>query len=417
MDKLALIEIMRLRHISPWPLANHQSAGPPEVPSTVKEMFSYLQVLRPYCQEIVEEGGIKRKISDLTRSRAKSRRWFRRLPELATIKVDISARLISLMSRRDSRELLTYRTAVSALYVSSDFKIGDLEADSEIILTFILKFGTDRFTKSWKSASTILQEEIFEDQLANEPARIAIRKEVEGDEVSSRLLPIFRKRISFGLEDFEEEEKIIAKIYLASPILQSRSFPPPSRAQKEKKVESFIEGLTTKVERDEELETACSLLGASISKDVKHQIERREVEFNPRQFQTHTSLSSGASFEYTRESGGKWNTLEDEGPSSFRTFLNTKVRDLGMKLINGKVYDPYSNVLCSEKDSELPIWKIAYLETPHPSSSFGEEIKAWYKRPEESGDFASGIDNRLGRLLLVWSTVQKEAWEKSQTNR
>jgi len=222
--------------------------------------------------------------------------------------------------------------------------------------------------------------------------------------------------VSFGLEDFDPEESIVAKIYLASPILQSRSFPPPSRNLKEKKVEDFIKGLTTLIDKDEMLEVSCSILGTSIAKDIKGQMEKREVEFDPRKLQTHTSLSSGASMEYTRQNGGKWNTLEDEGPTSFRTFLNTRICDLGLDLINKKVYDPFSNVICNEEQAIQQVWKIAYLETEHPSESFAEEIKAWYKKPEDSGDFASGIDTRLGRLLLVWSSLQKEEWRKTTQN-
>jgi hypothetical protein len=68
--------------------------------------------------------------------------------------------------------------------------------------------------------------------------------------------------------------------------------------------------------------------------------------------------------------------------------------------------DSFSNIVCTSENVVLPVWKIAYLETPLEAENLGDPITPWYDL--ENPNFTAGIDARLGKLLLAWSALMKE---------
>jgi hypothetical protein len=115
----------------------------------------------------------------------------------------------------------------------------------------------------------------------------------------------------------------------------------------------------------------------------------------------HLSLASGASYEYTRESGGKWNIIKEGQP--FHVFLNTDISEV-FELDGNSYRDPYGNLVCESWLGNYPTWKVAYLTEPL-HGSFAEGIEPYFSMENE---FYKGIDCRLGRLLFIFSKLEKE---------
>jgi len=259
---------------------------------------------------------------------------------------------------------------------------------------------------------------------------------------------------------YEHTDQILDRFWSTSILSQTRGLPTGNADSTTNKVIEFMEGLTRPYPEDsriplyngpiplrngmvrlpyyayrdgvQQIETDAPLwddrlyqgakeLGKLVAQDIKerilaesrkHDIPEKSIIASKKDY--HCSLTSSSSYEYTRETGGKWNVLKENGP--FYIFLNNPIEE-NFKLDHdlNKFVDYLGKSVCDVENAHMETWRIAYLTEPL-SGVFGEVICPGYLEAGTEA-FANGIDTRLGSLLFMWSHKERDNFEQNYDYR
>jgi hypothetical protein len=425
--ELAIWEICSLSYLLPY----DEKIGVSERRETMSlaeatgKTESYLKKVVPLSERNVPSGVVglyeKQYSVKLSRGTTKVRELFREckslkrkvidqifLPEQKEILKakninDVSRRLGNIFTRRDDK----YQIQISSMMISIliglggsiqsqvelEARLSQFEIIGKALFAYALVHSLDVLTEEWKSMTTILQSFYFRNELVD-------WRELPFNRFQQFLydtITMYDPELRESLEEPNHKE-----LWFVSHISQSRSMAPPTELSSNLKLLKYIENMT-QIDEATKIEAQGAFnLGLIIGEKIRRRARKTKIDSLFKE--THLSLSSGSSFEYTREEGGKWKLLEEGG--EVHTFLLNPIKE-NFKLESGKFRDQFGNLVAMEEDGDLPTWSKAYLECQIE----GEFADTVYEETIFGSELGKGVDSRLGKLIFLWALMKKKVFD------